>query len=293
MVRERLPVKWKRFARIAAFTSDEIIDPIYGLSLTQGDLTDHKPESPLNEEEQRMNRESKLFHRVYNNMAFPDPESAPVRTITATCTRVSRESVIIRAPERTDALRRLTVRERATLQGFPISYEFFGVTYAQKLKMIGNALPPLMSFYISQAMQGTAAGALVSPGAAIAKFVPPNERPPVTVPDGEGRSYPSNRAFRAAVPNLRFKSGVRFELANEVDPNGEVKWEVRFYFGNSKDIKECALHATLLEKCRRDATDERTWSAIAPALQGLTTFVRGIDSQAMQGNRLHWLRHFQ
>lgn len=268
---------------LSSLSKDKVVDPIYGISLSRDALTDHETESPLNEEEERMNRESKMFHPVYNNMAFPDPETSPVRTITATCTRVSRESVIVRAPENPSTLRRLTVRERATAQGFPISYQFFGTTYAQKLKMVGNAIPPLMSFFIAQAMREMTAEALVSPELGIKKFKPAVERPPKTAPDSEGRTYPSDRTFRAAIPNLRFKSGVRFEIANEFGPAGRARWQARFYFGNSKDIRERVLDTKLLEKCRRQAVSERVWATIAKPLDSLARFSRGIDAQAMQG----------
>lgn len=267
---------------LSALSKSKVVDPIYGITQTQKALTDQETETPLNEEEERMNRESKMFHPVYNNMAFPDPETSPVRTITATCTRVSRESVIVRAPSNPTLLRRLTVRERASLQGFPISYEFFGNAYAQKIKMVGNAIPPIMSFYIAQAMQGAAGVAVIPPEQGIKKFIPTAERAPKTAPDKEGRTYPANRTFRAAIPNLRFKSGVRFEIANKFETADVAKWQARFYFGNSKDIRELSLDAKLLEKCRRQAVDEKAWSSIARPLEMLSRYARGIDAQAMQ-----------
>ena len=46
-------------------------------------------EEALNPEEERMNRDMKINHPIYNRMSFPEDESQPARTITATCTRVS------------------------------------------------------------------------------------------------------------------------------------------------------------------------------------------------------------
>src|SRR3546814_10840551 len=59
------------------------------------DLIDHVEEDVLNSEEARINRSNKVTHTVYNAMPFPDPLDRTVRTITATCTRVSRESIVI------------------------------------------------------------------------------------------------------------------------------------------------------------------------------------------------------
>ena len=267
---------------LKALAQDAAIDPIYGVSATKSEISDHNPEPSLNDEEERMNRESKMFHPVYNNMAFPDPKNSPVRTITATCTRVSRESIVIRSPERPKALRRLTVRERASLQGFPVSYQFFGKSYAQKLKMVGNAIPPLMTFYIAQAMQEISPEAIVVPTEGISRFQATDERPPVTNPDGEGQTYPASRTFRAAIPNLRFKSGVRFEIANEFQRGKGISWHVRFYFGNSKDIRVCVLDKALLNKCKQQAISQARWGRLSGTLNKLSDLLDSVSGQMLQ-----------
>lgn len=212
-----------------------VVDPIYGIRCKAINLIDHEFEVPLSPEEERMNREAKTYHPVYNNMSFPDRIDRPVRTITATCTRVSRESVIVGSQQ--GQFRRLTARERATLQGFPITFQFYGDSYQQKLKLIGNAIPPLFTFYVGQAMRGVPASRLKKPAEAIKAFVAPTKKPKQTTPDQMGRTFPVDRRFRAALPHLRFKSGVRFELAN-APLEGKTAWNVKFFFGNSKNIHE-------------------------------------------------------
>lgn len=229
---------------VRAFQGSTVVDPIYGISLPKEHLWDHEPEEVLSAEEERMNREMKTFHPVYNNMAFPDNERRPARTVTATCTRVSRESIVIAAPESRHGFRRLTVRERASLQSFPITYQFYGDTHAQKLKMVGNAVPPLLTFYIAQAMLGTEPSDLAAPSDAVKRFCPSVVRPKKTAPDAAGGCYPADRRFRAAIPHLRFKSGVRFEFGNTFDKGNPV-WRVRFFFGSSKNIAELSLDAKL------------------------------------------------
>jgi DNA (cytosine-5)-methyltransferase 1 len=222
-------------------------DPVYGIPLPADELFDHVPEEPLSWEEERMNREMKSFHPVYNNMAFPDSMDRPGRTVTATCTRVSRESIVIASPEHAGKFRRLTVRERACLQSFPITYQFFGESHAQKLKMVGNAVPPLLTWHIAHAMRGTLPSTLPCPSGAASEFSIPESLPKITPPDSKGECYPETRRFRAAIPHLRFKSGVRFELANSFD-NSTPSWRIGFYFGNSKSIQELALDETLRRK---------------------------------------------
>ncbi len=62
-----------------------------------------------------------------------------------------------------------------------------------------------------------------------------------------GYIYPVTRRFRFAVPNLRLKSGVRFDLANSVE-GSEMNWSVSLYFGSSQAISQMTLHKKLLEK---------------------------------------------
>src|SRR3546814_11871956 len=64
----------------------------------------------------------------------------------------------------------------------------------------------------------------------------PTPKPDVTRVDTAGAKYPENRTFRFAIPSLRLKSGVRFELAN-IGRSSEREWRVAFWFGTSKDIR--------------------------------------------------------
>lgn len=224
----------------AIASSDTVVDPIWGVSLQPDQLTELQSEAPLNDEELRMNREAKEFHPVYNNMAFPDPLGEPARTVTATCTRVSRESIVIADPKVEGQFRRLTIRERACLQGFPITYQFYAKTFAEKAKMIGNAIPPTFTYLLTLAALDVDAEQFEGFQVAGKDLAVPEKKAPTTPPDREGKTYPLSRGFRAALPGLRFKSGMRFELANST-AGEEVEWRVRFFFGPSKDIREIDL----------------------------------------------------
>lgn len=229
---------------IDALSSDPAVDPVYGTLVPATYLVDHAKEDFLSKEEERINRDNKSNHPVYNGMSFPDDLGRPSRTVTATCTRVSRESIVV--PEE-GGFRRLTLRERASLQSFPASYQFYGTSNAQKQKMIGNALPPLLSYYIGNAMLGVPPHEVPSPKDAVARFSPPSDEPPPTRPDRSRSRHDDQRRFRAAIPGLRFKSGVRFELSNEFRPGGP-QWRVRFFYGDSKKRHEVDLGSPLLKK---------------------------------------------
>ncbi len=257
---------------VSALYGDPVIDPIYGLACSYGDLNDNQEEVALNEEEVRYNREWKTHHPVYNDMQFPDSLDQPVRTITATCTRVSRESVIIQNGG--GRFRRLSIRERGCSQTFPVTYQFHGNSYQKKIKMIGNAIPPLFTFYVAQAMLGIPPNELVPPEQGIRHYTPSTERAPLTKTDREGQTYPVTRRFWFAVPGLRFKSGFRFELVNSDPGTDFVNWIVRFWYGNSKDIRSLELQSCVFHRVIKRAALRpiREW------LDGQLTLVDNLKS---------------
>jgi DNA (cytosine-5)-methyltransferase 1 len=264
---------------IQAVASDPAIDPIYGQHVPRDDVHDHVFEDVLNEEEMRINRAAKLAHPVYNKMPFPDPLERSVRTITATCTRVSRESIVI-ADAAGGGHRRLSVRERAMLQGFPLGFQFYAPSYSQKIKMVGNAMPPLFAFYLGHALRETAADQLPAVSRAATDLRLGVPAPPDTPPDKVGSTYRKDRSFRFALPSLHLGSGVRFELRNRF-LDGAVFWEVTYVFGTSKSIQTLQLDQKLLESLSTDLP-ENVARLIEPSLQALAQYITGADVQNMQ-----------
>lgn len=238
------------------------VDPVWGVTLKSSEVTETEKEACLSDEELRLNRDSKVFHPVYNNMSFPDRLDFPSRTVTATCTRVSRESIVVEDQKQPGHFRRLTIRERATLQGFPLTYQFYGRSFAEKAKMIGNAIPPTFTYVLASAIKGVDPAEIRPHFAFGEQLVLPKKKSEVTKPDSVGRSYPVKRRFRAAIPNLRFKSGMRVELANRFSENG-VDWDLRFYSGDSKNIR-----THLLDQSHRD---------VALACPKLSKVLKSID----------------
>jgi DNA (cytosine-5)-methyltransferase 1 len=258
---------------INALSEPIIQDPNFRLSMSSNEITELDKEDPLNWEELRFNRDAKTYHTVYNNMEFPDPFDKPVRTVTATCTRVSRESIIV---EDNRAFRRLSVRERGCLQGFPINFEFLGKSYSSKLKMIGNSIPPVFTYYIANAMIGTPLKDLTCLEEKYFKNSNPKLESIKTKIDTAGKTYPKNRSFRFAIPNLRFKSGTRFELSNN---KGLGRWHIKFYFGDSKRILSVELNNLILDKVLKLLGDKFGKSAKA----SLTNNIPLVDHSTLQG----------
>lgn len=268
---------------LSSLGSEPAVDPVYGIQAPRSVLVDHLKEEPLSEEEERLNRDAKANHPVYNGMAFPDEVSRPSRTVTATCTRVSRESIVVSDG---GSFRRLTLRERACLQSFPISYQFYGTSNSQKQKMIGNALPPLIAYYIANAMMGSSPSAVPSPSESIGKFAPPEDAPPLTKPDRSSVRHGPQRKFRAAVPGLRFKSGVRFELSNEFKRN-RPQWRVRFFYGDSKNRREVILDGDLIKSMEATPGVRKSVALASKVIVESGGMLNGADPQMLQKRWTH------
>ncbi|SLN55449.1 DNA cytosine methyltransferase [Ruegeria meonggei] len=246
-------------------------------------ISDNEKEAALSWEEERFNRDMKVAHPVYNGMPFPDPLDRTSRTVTATCTRVSRESLVI-LDAGTQAYRRLSVRERASLQSFPVTFQFLGKSHAEKLKMVGNAIPPIFTYLIAEAVKGTACSKLKLPAEIDANALLSKATPTRTTPDTAGRVYPSGRRFRFAIPNLRFKSGTRFELANIDGPD---KWGVGFYFGDSKRIERRNFETeALLETA--SLVSEDVVSFVKDLRMQTTSELEGFELSTLQST---WVRN--
>lgn len=265
---------------IGALAADRVIDPLFGLTIPQTELTEHVKEADLSVEEVRINRASKTTHTVYNAMPFPDRLDRTVRTITATCTRVSRESIVISVEGDAGRFRRLTLRERASLQGFPVTFQFYGANHGQKLRMIGNAVPPAFTYLMGHVLQGHVLADVAPLRVAAAGLRRPAPTPIVTPPDRVGGTYPKSRTFRFAVPSLQLKSGVRFELRNDTthDP---ISWKMAFYFGTSKSILAVNLD-TALKKALVADMSAGLCSAVAEGLNTIAQFVANADVAGMQ-----------
>lgn len=228
-------------------TGRTIQDPVYGISMPKSRVSDLAIEESLDAEERRINASLKTSHHIYNRMSFPENEDAPSRTLTATCTRVSRESIIIQDRRDTNAFRRLSVRERASLQGFPITYEFCATSYGGKIKQIGNAIPPTLSLAVACIVTGRdRSKALEMKRSDERGEIALADRPKEFVFERK-RVYPADRRYRFPIDQFNFGSGVRFELTN----NGLIKafpaWECRFWYGTSKRILELPLDKRIVK----------------------------------------------
>jgi DNA (cytosine-5)-methyltransferase 1 len=270
---------------VSALRFHQVKDPLYGIKIKKSEVTDHVVEDFLNEEEIKINKANKSNHPVYNRMPFPDSLTRSSRTITATSTRVSRESIIIRNPETPSRFRRLTVRESACLQGFPINYQFFGINYHDRMEMVGNAVPPLFSYLVAHAFRHTTAERVKRLEDVATRFRAPEDKPERLSPPKCGTKFHPCRTFRFAIPNLHMKSGVRFELANAFQGDN-TSWAVKFYFGSSKFIETIKLDHALYAAIAR-ALPSSVLSLIRQELDLVSSTCRAADVEHMQNVWAH------
>jgi DNA (cytosine-5)-methyltransferase 1 len=131
-------------------------DPNYiGLRIAANEITDHFYDTGIYEMYWRNARDYKLNHPYMGKMSFPEDENNPSRTIMATKSASSRESLIYPSEYgRTGngQYRLPTIREISCLMGFPLSYQFFGGE-ATKWEQIGNAVPPFLSSALAKTVR--------------------------------------------------------------------------------------------------------------------------------------------
>lgn len=128
-----------------------IVDVNYtDLVLPYDELTDHHYVFKLQEFEWKTAKRLKLDKGYMGKMSFPENLDKPSRTVMATMSASSRESMILDDGE--GGFRLPTVREAASMMSFPIDYRFYGSTASTKHTLVGNAVPPKLSYAIAKAI---------------------------------------------------------------------------------------------------------------------------------------------
>ena len=194
-----------------------VTDPNYGFKIPVGQLSDHFMDTVLTKEEVEINRKTKTDHSWYGRMSFPDSPNRPARTVMATQTGVSRETLVLEWEKGDKKIyRRPTIRECASFQTFPITYQFWGKTAETRYKLVGNAVPPVLAAAVARAI-AKEAGGLVPRSPVLTKHcleLPP----PVSIAHPRGgfnaRRFPVDRRFRDHLPGSR-AHGFRVDVDNQ------------------------------------------------------------------------------
>lgn len=131
-------------------SKDVVYDIFTETILDSENVTDHNYQYLLADFEWQKAERQKLDKGYMGKMAFPENEDKPSRTVMATLSKTSRESIIYKTKD--GQYRLPTVRELATFMSFPIDYRFYGNTITVKHKLVGNAVPPHFSFLLGCSM---------------------------------------------------------------------------------------------------------------------------------------------
>ncbi len=231
----------------------------FGFELPEAELTDHFYDPSLSKQESRSIEKAKQAHPYMGFLPFPDALDRPARTIVAT--QLGRETIIVDDQKNGEKIkRRLTVRECATLQTFPITFQFFGTSYNKRYSLVGNAVPPILSYAIGEKIR-FAEGMPVLNEPRIEKMV--NVFPPqlgdVLSSGARKKTMRADRKFSELVPGKEMR-GCRAELdnrgcgtdasgRNRKHPKSAVVWTAKFYAGEGRSVQstEVTLQAALEE----------------------------------------------
>jgi len=230
----------------------KVQDPLYGFTIPASKLTEHFMDTELDRTDIQECLRARQRHPWYGHMRFPDSLDLPCRTIDTVTSSSRRQSIVI-ADSRggREIYRGLTNRERACLQGFPMTYQFWGKYPTDRFCLVGNAVPPPLARAIALAIRHDK-GMLTDD--LHASFSLPCVLPPVAMP----RNKPPLHRFRLTRNYRGFVRGMsarraRIDFDNLGDrpaahPAGKclhlAEWRSVLYLGYARDYASFKLDVT-------------------------------------------------
>jgi len=215
----------------------EIKDCNYpGLKMPSSELTDHFYEHIIPEFEWEKAKRAKQDKGYMGKMSFPENLNNPARTIMATMSSCSRESMIL--ARKNEGYRLPTVREVASMMSFPIDYRFYGKTKSVKYRLVGNAVPPKLSFALAKAilldlgMEIPGRYIRIKHDSQIDFFDLNNTK----IPLKEEKPKSDLSKFKYHIPYLIY-SAYRVELTNHHSDfeKRKIKWDAEIHYSQGKD----------------------------------------------------------
>lgn len=140
----------------SATTKKKFTDPNYpSIQLKAQQLTDHFYDTGVYKIEWEKAEFLKTNHPFMGKMSFPENESRTSRTIMATRSASTREALLYKSEynrKGNGKYRLPTIREIASLMGFPYVYQFVG-SEGTKWRQIGNSVCPHQSIALAKAIR--------------------------------------------------------------------------------------------------------------------------------------------
>jgi DNA (cytosine-5)-methyltransferase 1 len=228
-------------------TKTTITDVSFPITLNVNDVTDHFYDSEIPKEWADKAKRLKIDHGFMGKMDFPDRTDRLCRTIMATESYCSRESIILQK-ENSHAYRAPTIREIACLMGFPIDYQFIGTNSNSKHKQIGNAVCVHLSMALAKAMKREMNVELVKKERVLVKaHFNLNDLTTPLFANYTSSPKKMKSKFHIHVPYLKINQ-LRVELDNITSDfdNSTFKWRCILHKGSGKKALQTQLSNTIL-----------------------------------------------
>ncbi len=255
------------------------VDPNYpNLELPAEEITDHFYDTGIYEIYWRNSKDYKLNHPYMGRMSFPEDETKPSRTIMATKSSSSRESLIYKSEYNRHGngeFRTPTIREIASLMGFPIAYQFTGGE-SSKWQQVGNAVSPFLSAALARTVR--LALGLEPIASNEVSFTPllMNFGTVSRLDTYEPKKFDKSpkRKNLSRFRKHPFKVGNMTVALTNYDPSGELKrggtkWFSAVFYSTGKDYAVEVLQPQQFTRLEEDHTQEsrRTRGAIPPGVR--------------------------
>ena len=209
------------------------------LTLVSSQVTDQHYIYELAEFEYKTAKRLKQDKGYMGKMSFPENLDKPARTVMATMTASAREAMILGYED--NRYRLPTVREAACMMSFPIDYWFYGESKGVKHTLVGNAVPPKLSYAIAVAIANAENEEIPE------HYIPihhDKDNPQLDFLNLNGNKFEVKKEqpkratakFKYHIPYLIY-SAYRVELTNYHSDfvSGEYKWNSEIHFSQGKD----------------------------------------------------------
>ncbi|MCD4821727.1 MAG: DNA cytosine methyltransferase [Methanococcoides sp.] len=221
-----------------------ITDPNYGFSIASNSLTDHFYDTRVADFEWKKAKRMKEDHGFMGKMSFPENLDRPSRTVMATRSASTRESMIFEAIDENGkhiGYRLPTIREIASMMSFPITYQFQAGNESSKYRLVGNAVCAKLSSALAKAILEKEN---IEPPM---EFIPlPATKPSfdltgtkIELKDQKDKMLDAK--FAIHIPYIKIR-GFRVELTNKNSDfkSGNIKWSCVLHQGSGKNATMCS-----------------------------------------------------
>ena len=238
-----------------------IVDVNYpDFQMNRTDVTDHAYIYELANFEWQTAKRLKQDKGYMGKMSFPENLDKPARTVMATMTASAREAMILRYGENSYGLP--TVRETASMMSFPIDYRFYGKSKATKHTLVGNAVPPKLSYAVAKAILLDAGEPVVE------RYNPIQHDQNIEFVNLNGLQFaPKNEKIKKEIAKFKYHipyliiSAYRVELTNYHSDfeNKQFRWDVEIHYSQGKkkasvfvpDLEERVIPSKYVERVKR------------------------------------------